>query len=293
MRPALLLTLLLCAQLIAQEKVVSPEVAARHLKRGLASDRTYALVYPPFAKAARIEGVVRVRAQVSADGKVHSAQAISGPVVFFESARDAVMRYVFKPFTENRKPIIVETTVEVFFKLPPGEARSYPPPSLAMKRFSLIKEESTHPLSPRMQKWLADDLSQAAESCKEMSSIEDIQAATTVQEIPGAPDGTSSYLVSRRGRCLCGATGNCSAKFVEDTPHGVRLVIEESLWGVALEPREGSPYPDTFLAQHMGAFQQDIYGFAYIGGEWGQLYCGSILFDQADSHEINEVHQCR
>jgi TonB family protein len=293
MHSVLLLALLVSAQLAAQEKVVSPEVAAIHLKRGLASDRAYVLLYPPFAKAAGIEGVVRVRAQVSADGKVRSAQAISGPVVFFESARDAVMRYVFRPFKENRIPINVETTVEVSFKLPPGEARSYPPPRLTMKNFSLIKEESPHLLSSRMQKWLADDLSQAAESCKEMSSIEDIQAATTVQEIPGAPGGTSSYLVSRRGRCLCGATGNCSAKLVEDTPHGVRLVVEESLWGVALQPREGSPYPDIFLAQHMSAFQQDIYGFAYMGGEWGQLYCGSILFGQADFHESNDVHQCR
>jgi hypothetical protein len=58
--------------------------------------------------------------------------------------------------------------------------------------------------------------------------------------------------------------------------------------GYALLRREGPVCPpDVFLIQNMSAADSVMAGFANLGGEWGQLYCGAGENDHLD------MKQCR
>ena len=74
-------------------------------------------VYPPLAKAARIQGVVKFALTIGTDGTVRDAQLISGHPLLVQAARDAVLQWVYKPTLLNGEPIEVQTTVDVNFTL--------------------------------------------------------------------------------------------------------------------------------------------------------------------------------
>lgn len=74
-------------------------------------------VYPPLAKSARIQGVVKFVLTVGADGAVQDAQLISGHPLLVQAAKDAVMQWVYKPTLLNGEPVAVATTVDVNFTL--------------------------------------------------------------------------------------------------------------------------------------------------------------------------------
>lgn len=75
-------------------------------------------IYPEIAKARRISGTVVVRVLVGKDGKVSNPRFISGPMVFRDSAFDAVKTWLFKPATLNGQPIEQETEITVKFTSP-------------------------------------------------------------------------------------------------------------------------------------------------------------------------------
>lgn len=79
------------------------------------SIRAVPAVYPEIAKARRISGTVVVRVTVGKDGKVSNPRFMSGPMVFRDSAFDAVKQWLFKPATLNGKPIEQETEITVKF----------------------------------------------------------------------------------------------------------------------------------------------------------------------------------
>ncbi|HEV2689794.1 MAG TPA: energy transducer TonB, partial [Bryobacteraceae bacterium] len=74
-------------------------------------------VYPPEAKAARIQGVVRFTANIDKEGKVISLELINGHPLLVESARNAVMQWVYRPTLLNGNPIDVVTQIDVNFTL--------------------------------------------------------------------------------------------------------------------------------------------------------------------------------
>ena len=79
--------------------------------------RSVAPEYPPLARQARIQGVVRLQVTVSPEGHVNSAQVESGHPLLAPAALAAARQYEYSPTLLNGKPVEVVTTVEVPFKL--------------------------------------------------------------------------------------------------------------------------------------------------------------------------------
>ncbi len=72
-------------------------------------------VYPPDAKAARIQGAVVLHAIIGKDGKIDSLSVLSGPSELQQSALDAVSQWVYKPYLLNGEPTAVETTITITY----------------------------------------------------------------------------------------------------------------------------------------------------------------------------------
>jgi TonB family protein len=77
-------------------------------------------VYPPLAKAARLQGVVKLQVRIGKDGHVTEITVLSGHPLLVPAAMDAVKDYVYKPVMIEGKAVDVMTTVEVAFG-PGGE----------------------------------------------------------------------------------------------------------------------------------------------------------------------------
>lgn len=74
-------------------------------------------VYPPLAKQARIQGVVRFTAIISKDGTIQSLQLINGHPLLTPSAMEAVKQWVYQPTLLNGEPVEVVTQIDVNFTL--------------------------------------------------------------------------------------------------------------------------------------------------------------------------------
>jgi protein TonB len=74
-------------------------------------------VYPPLAKQARIQGVVRFTVTLGKDGTVQDIQLVSGHPLLVSSAQGAVMQWQYKPTLLNGQPVDVVTTVDVNYTL--------------------------------------------------------------------------------------------------------------------------------------------------------------------------------
>lgn len=74
-------------------------------------------VYPPIAKASRIEGDVLLEARISKDGEVESVQVLSGPSMLQQPAAEAVKQWKYRPFLSGGIPVEVVTQVKVSFTL--------------------------------------------------------------------------------------------------------------------------------------------------------------------------------
>ncbi len=74
-------------------------------------------VYPESAKKRGVEGAVRLDATIDQDGHVKAIQPISGDTLLVDSARDAVMEWVYRPTLLNGVAIEVITEVCVPFVL--------------------------------------------------------------------------------------------------------------------------------------------------------------------------------
>jgi protein TonB len=74
-------------------------------------------VYPPLAKQARIQGVVRLNVIVGKDGTMVDLKAASGHPLLVPAALEAVRQWVYKPTLLNGNPVEVVTVVDVNFTL--------------------------------------------------------------------------------------------------------------------------------------------------------------------------------
>jgi protein TonB len=74
-------------------------------------------IYPPIAKAARVQGTVVLQAVISKTGSIENLRVISGPQMLQQSALDAVKSWRYRPYLLNNEPVEVETTVNVVFTL--------------------------------------------------------------------------------------------------------------------------------------------------------------------------------
>ncbi len=73
--------------------------------------------YPPLAKMARIQGVVRLEALIDKDGTIKDLKMVSGHPLLVKSALEAVSRWRYKPTLLNGDPVEVVTEIDVNFTL--------------------------------------------------------------------------------------------------------------------------------------------------------------------------------
>ena len=73
--------------------------------------------YPPLARAARVQGTVRIQALISADGTIHSLQVMSGPPLLIAAARDAVSQWRYQATLLSGRAVEVITEIDVIFTL--------------------------------------------------------------------------------------------------------------------------------------------------------------------------------
>jgi TonB family protein len=74
-------------------------------------------VYPPIARAARVQGTVVLQAIISKEGRVTEIHVIDGPPLLLQAAIDAVQQWTYRPYMLNDEPVEVRTTVNVLFQL--------------------------------------------------------------------------------------------------------------------------------------------------------------------------------
>jgi periplasmic protein TonB len=77
-------------------------------------------IYPPLARAARIQGAVIIRAVISRNGTIENLQTLSGHPMLVAAALDAVRQWRYRPYILNGDPVEVETQVTVNFSLSGG-----------------------------------------------------------------------------------------------------------------------------------------------------------------------------
>ena len=105
----------------------TPPSAAGKAEKGLVSVQSetaeqnlikkVAPVFPPLARMARLQGVVKIEVVISKTGSVESYKVLSGHPLFVQSAIDAVKQWQFKPFLVDDQPVTTKTVVEVPFSL--------------------------------------------------------------------------------------------------------------------------------------------------------------------------------
>jgi hypothetical protein len=122
--PIVSLCLFLCSRAVcalAQDTkpIAVPEktMAAR-----LQTYETPVLSKPPLANRCS-NALAIVHVVVDADGKVSSADYVSGFSELKDPALDAVRRWSYKPYTVDGKPVVVETQASVFYL---GDGESMP-----------------------------------------------------------------------------------------------------------------------------------------------------------------------
>lgn len=74
-------------------------------------------VYPPLARAARIQGEVVLQAVISKEGAIENLQVVTGHPMLAGAAIDAVRQWRYRPYILNNDPVEVETQITVRFSL--------------------------------------------------------------------------------------------------------------------------------------------------------------------------------
>jgi protein TonB len=69
------------------------------------------------ALAARIQGVVVLKAQISKAGDIADLELVSGPIGLAGSAVSAVRQWKYKPYLLKGEPIAVDTQITVNYQL--------------------------------------------------------------------------------------------------------------------------------------------------------------------------------
>jgi TonB family protein len=75
-------------------------------------------VYPPAARAVRLQGTVAFTVVIDEQGRVADMKLLRGHPMLVSAAKDALTHWVYRPTMLNRQPVKVTTTVDVPFRLP-------------------------------------------------------------------------------------------------------------------------------------------------------------------------------
>jgi TonB family protein len=74
-------------------------------------------VYPEQARAARMEGDVLLHIIVATNGTIKELNVVSGDPILAKAALEAVKQWRYKPTLLNGKPVEVDSTVSVMFRV--------------------------------------------------------------------------------------------------------------------------------------------------------------------------------
>jgi periplasmic protein TonB len=74
-------------------------------------------IYPPLAKAARIQGLVRLEGIIARDGTIQQLRVMSGHPLLVQAALDAVRQWRYNPTHLNGEPVEVIAPIDVNFIL--------------------------------------------------------------------------------------------------------------------------------------------------------------------------------
>lgn len=122
-------------------------------------------IYPAIAKAARLQGVVLIHADVNEQGAVTKVEAIGGPPMLRSSAIDAVNKWRYRPFETDGKPVAVKIVVSVAFSLGIPAATEKSDQAISQAYF---------PLDERCRDLLAkDQWSDAVSVCHDAATVAD------------------------------------------------------------------------------------------------------------------------
>jgi len=100
-------------------------------------------IYPPIAKAARVEGVVRLKLLVDADGSVLQVLEPSGHPFLVRAATEAAKQYRYRPFEVAGAPAAVLVQATVSFSLSPPTSSAVPFPDVTDVASVLIEYEDS------------------------------------------------------------------------------------------------------------------------------------------------------
>jgi TonB family protein len=107
---------------IGSALLLSLSAIAQETKKVSQSEATSAAVskvqpeYPQMAKQLRISGAVELEAAVNEEGAVDNVRVVSGNPVLTKAATAALLKWKFKPFTNNGTPVKALATLTFDFK---------------------------------------------------------------------------------------------------------------------------------------------------------------------------------
>lgn len=73
--------------------------------------------YPPLARQARVQGVVKLSAVIAEDGSIDQLETLSGHPLLIQAAIQAVRQWRYRPTLLNNKRVRVVTQVDVHFTM--------------------------------------------------------------------------------------------------------------------------------------------------------------------------------
>ncbi|MHB8540653.1 MAG: energy transducer TonB [Candidatus Acidiferrales bacterium] len=279
-------------------------------------------VYPVFAKAAGIQGTVRIAVGIGPTGRIGDVERESGPPSLRKAAEDALMQYVYRPFGDGHT--VARTTIEIVFKLP-GNVPPPPPPPFSSLQNVKFDETGGYSIvdghfvpgctnciaepSPQLRQLLAADLEKQVheledgeESSSKFLAIEKelgdrrspLPEGIELTEVPLAKPGTRLYVYRMDlPFAFCGASGNCPMELIAQDASGIRTVLQMGGCALSVYHRAGAPFPDIFTYSHMSVSDGIVDGYSNVAGIWGQLYCGEITSSDNGRKETDDVHVCR
>lgn len=74
-------------------------------------------IYPPLARQIHREGRVEMHARIATDGTIQSLEIVSGDPMFYQSAKEAVIQWRYKPTILNGLPVEIDTYISVVYTL--------------------------------------------------------------------------------------------------------------------------------------------------------------------------------
>ena len=74
-------------------------------------------VYPTLAKQIHKEGRVELHARIATDGSIQSLEVVSGDLIFFPSALQAVRQWRYRPTILNGQPVEIDTHITVIYTM--------------------------------------------------------------------------------------------------------------------------------------------------------------------------------